>query len=60
MLQLFYIVQTCVCRLHIVGSFLPEGGIFAGKNRFLPAKIGWFLPAKIGLCQNWHQSKLEP
>jgi len=26
--------------------------LFAGKNRFLPAKIG--------LCQNCHQSKLEP
>jgi len=26
--------------------------LFAGKNRFLPEKIG--------LCQNCHQSKLEP
>jgi len=26
--------------------------LFAGKY--------WFLPAKIGLCQNCHQSKLEP
>jgi len=47
---------------------LPEGGktgffsmvktglakiLFAGKNRF-------FAGAKIGLCQNCHQSKLEP
>ena len=51
-----------------VGRFLPEGRkthffsmvktglakiLFAGKNSI-------FLPAKIGLCQNCHQSKLEP
>jgi len=48
-----------------VGRFLPEGG----KNVFSMVKTGlakilftgknWFLPAKIGLCQNCHQSKLE-
>jgi len=43
-----------------VGRFLPEGGI---KNVFSVVKTRLakiFLPAKIGLCQNCHQTKLEP
>jgi len=53
-----------------MGRFLQEGGkkpgftmvktglakiLFAGKNTF--CRQNRFLPAKIGLCQNCHQSK---
>jgi len=46
-----------------VGRFLPEGGknvFFRCKNWTLFASKNRFLPATIGLCQNCHQSKLEP
>jgi len=39
-------------RFSMVKTGLAKILLFAGKNRFLPAKIG--------LCRNCHQSKLEP